>query len=158
MKIFNFYDYDNKIDYTWYNSSNVLYSKCIDNVDALKTLIVVFNNGATYQYEDIPVQEYLAFREHESQGKSLNEIVKKGGYSYTKLDSSNVEVLKEEYERRSNKNYFYSNDNEFKILDYQNRTMFKNEETLNERELKLIESVLTSFGITIKEYNFEKDE
>ena len=47
-KLFNYYSKLNEntgIDKSWYQSSNVLYSECIDVEDELKTLKVVFKNG-----------------------------------------------------------------------------------------------------------------
>ena len=79
-KLFNYYSKLNEntgIDKSWYQSSNVLYSECIDVEDELKTLKVVFKNGTQYQYEDVDVNDYLLFRDAESQGQALNKIIKK---------------------------------------------------------------------------------
>ena len=54
-KIFNYYS--DKVDHTWYNSSNIVYSECIDHDDALKTLKVVFANGTQYAYYDVDVNQ-----------------------------------------------------------------------------------------------------
>lgn len=49
-----------------------------------KTLLIEFNNGSKYQYEDVPHQEYTKFRMAKSQGTFFsNEISKK--YKYRKL-------------------------------------------------------------------------
>jgi hypothetical protein len=49
-----------------------------------KYLIVEFNNGLVYMYEDIPHKVYTQFRLSESQGKFFSvEISKK--YKYKKL-------------------------------------------------------------------------
>mgnify|MGYP003338621674 CR=1 FL=1 len=49
-----------------------------------KKLIVDFNNGGRYEYEDIPHQTYTKFRMSQSQGKFfMSEIAKK--YIYKKL-------------------------------------------------------------------------
>ena len=49
-----------------------------------KTLLIEFNNGSKYQYEDVPHQLYTSFRSSESQGKFFNsEISKK--FKYKKL-------------------------------------------------------------------------
>ena len=50
----------------------------------LKTLMVEFNNGFRYEYEEVPHQIYTRFRMSESQGKFFtSEISKK--YKYKKL-------------------------------------------------------------------------
>lgn len=49
-----------------------------------KSLIVEFNNGTMYEYENVPHQIYTRLRMSESQGKFFNaEISKK--YKYKKL-------------------------------------------------------------------------
>ena len=77
--------YNNETDKAWYNSSNIKFSKCIDHKNDLKTLDVVFNNGSTYRYKEVNVNDYLMFREAPSQGKALNQYVKTKGYEYEKL-------------------------------------------------------------------------
>ena len=54
MIVYNKY-LDNQ-DYTWYNSSNVLFSKCYDDPNSnTKTLKIVFKNGRTYIYKDVDI-------------------------------------------------------------------------------------------------------
>ena len=74
--------YKDNIDKVWYNSSNIAYSECLDRKDALKEVKVVFKNGTAYTYSDVAVQDYLMFREDASQGKALNQFIKK--YKFTK--------------------------------------------------------------------------
>lgn len=95
-KIINLYE--NKVDKTWYKSTNIKYSECIDNDDDFKTLRVVFSNGTQYQYEKVPVTDYLMFREADSQGKALNKIIKVGGYEYKKLDNADLDAIDKELE------------------------------------------------------------
>ena len=49
-----------------------------------KKLIVEFNNGFKYQYEDVPHQIYTKFRVAESQGKFFTTDISKK-YKYSKL-------------------------------------------------------------------------
>ena len=49
-----------------------------------KELIVEFNNGLRYSYENIPHQVYTQFRMSESQGKFFNSKIAKS-YQYRKL-------------------------------------------------------------------------
>jgi len=95
--------YKDNVERCWYDSSNVVYTECIDNYNELKTLKVVFSNGTQYQYNDIPVMDYLVFREDASQGKALNRLIKKNKYEYEKLDDVDVEVLNEELEKLQTK-------------------------------------------------------
>ena len=104
-KIYNFYKEDNSgvsVDKTWYDSSNVIYTECIDNDGELKQLKVVFANGSQYLYKDVDVRDYLLLREASSQGSTLNRIIKKKGYEYERLDNANLENIREEYEKVKN--------------------------------------------------------
>lgn len=49
-----------------------------------KKLIVEFNNGFKYEYEDVPHQIYTKFRMAESQGKFFTTDISKS-YKYKKL-------------------------------------------------------------------------
>jgi hypothetical protein len=49
-----------------------------------KELIVEFNNGLRYSYENVPHQLYTQFRMSESQGKFFNSKIAKS-YQYRKL-------------------------------------------------------------------------
>jgi hypothetical protein len=93
-KIFGFYS--NDVDKTWYQSSNIKYSECIDHDNDLKTLKVVFNNGTQYQYNKVDVRDYLFFKNDSSQGKALNQFIKGKGYEYEKLENADVKSLEDE--------------------------------------------------------------
>lgn len=146
-KLFNYYQ-DN-IDHTWYKSSNVKYSECIDNDNALKTLRIVFNNGTQYEYENVDVRDYLIFRDSDSQGKSLNRLIKEKKYEYKKLDNVNVDVLEEEYQLRSGNAYFINNEETFEITNNKGISTFKLDKTLDEDTLNLICDVLEALDIKI---------
>jgi hypothetical protein len=49
-----------------------------------KMMIVEFNNGSKYQYEDVPHQIYTRFRMSESQGKFFSTDISKK-YKFKKL-------------------------------------------------------------------------
>jgi len=49
-----------------------------------KKLVVEFNNGFKYEYEDVPHQSYTKFRMAESQGKYFTTDISKA-YKYKKL-------------------------------------------------------------------------
>ena len=49
-----------------------------------KKLVVEFNNGFKYEYDDIPHQTYTKFRMSESQGKFFTTEISKA-YKYKKL-------------------------------------------------------------------------
>ena len=106
--------YKDNVDKAWYNSSNIVYSECIDKRDSLKEVKVTFRNGNEYSYLDVAVQDYLMFREDASQGKALNKLLKK--YEFIKheekrdLEALNeelnnlLEIAKEELEKQENNN------------------------------------------------------
>jgi len=90
--------YENNAQYCWYDSTNVLFSKCFDNNPDLKALKVVFKNGATYMYKDVFVDDYTMFRDSDSTGSSFNKyIVKK--YKGVRIQDTDLVELKEQMER-----------------------------------------------------------
>ena len=91
MKKYNLYE--NNLDRTWYDSSNIVFSECIDNEGELKTVKVVFKGGRTYQYVDVKVNDYLMFRESPSQGKALNQYLKI--YEAQRIEDTDVNELED---------------------------------------------------------------
>lgn len=49
------------------------------------TLEIGFNNGTIYQYHGVPLHVYEGLMNASSKGTYLNQYIKKGGYSYTRL-------------------------------------------------------------------------
>ena len=97
MIIFRFYDTEEKVDYVWYKSSNVAFSKCDDKVNDYKDLTVVFNNGATYKYKKVNVNDYLMFvagGTNGSNGKELNTFIKKN-CEFEKLEPTDFNKLEQ---------------------------------------------------------------
>ena len=141
-KIFNFYSNDE--DVTWYQSSNIKYSKCIDHDNDLKTLNVVFNNGSQYQYKKVNVNDYLLFREDLSQGKALNKYIKGRGYEYEKLEDANLEALEGELNFRMEGGIFVFYDgNKLTIKDNKDVIML-------EREVKLTEDAYNALCASLE--------
>lgn len=83
--------YKNDLDKSWFNSSNVVYAECDDKENELKTVRITFKNGATYEYTDVKVQDYLLFREDASNGKAFIKYIKK--YDCKRLDDKNIDDL-----------------------------------------------------------------
>lgn len=88
--------YNNGIDKVWYDSSNIIYSECDDVLNSLKTLILVFKNGRAYKYFDVNVNDYLLFRESESQGKAFTKLIKP--YKFEKINDYDVNLIKSSLE------------------------------------------------------------
>ena len=63
------------------NSSNI---KSTEYDTESKDLVVEFNNGAKYKYDNVPHQVYTKFRLAESQGKFFTTDIAKQ-YSYKKV-------------------------------------------------------------------------
>ena len=99
-KIFNLYD--NDLDKTWFDSSNILYAECDDKTNQLKIVRITFKDGSTYQYKDVNVTDYLMFREAASNGKAFFKYIKK--YECEKMDKKSVESLQEELSTLLNEN------------------------------------------------------
>lgn len=135
----------------WYDSSNVIYTECIDNDNRPKTLKVVFSNGTQYQYEDVNVNHYLLFREDASQGKALNRLIKENKYEYKKIEDADLEAISEELFFRS-KNGFYleNNDEFFEIRNNKEESVFKLSKPLEEGYFEMINDILKAVGLETK--------
>ncbi len=91
------YDEEKHIDEVWYESSNVVYSKFVENEDDnYGQLYVTFKNGATYHYKDVDMPtDYLLFKSggiDNSQGKTLNKQIK-GKYEYERVSDEDIPAL-----------------------------------------------------------------
>lgn len=144
-KIFNFYA--NDTDKTWYQSSNIKYSECIDHDNDLKTLKVVFNNGTQYQYKKVDVRDYLLFRDASSQGKALNEYIKPKGYEYEKMENADLATLDGELTFRMEDGIFVLYDGDkFTIKDNKDNVICEKEVKLTEAAFQTICSALEAVG------------
>lgn len=140
--------YSDNVDKTWYRSTNVLYSECIDNDDKPKTLKVVFSNGRQYQYDDVDVRDYLFFRESCSQGKVLNSNIKK--YPCTRLEDADINLINEEYEYRTNNGMYISNKDKLSIKDNSENVVYELDKPVDEDTYNMINDILQAVGIKIK--------
>ena len=144
-KIFNFYA--NDVDVTWYQSSNIKYSKCIDHDNTLKTVDVVFNNGTQYRYKNVNVQDYLMFRDDSSQGKALNKFIKGKNYEYEKLENADLEALDSELTFRIEDGIFvFYDDGKFTMKDNKDKIICEKDVTLSEASFNTICSALEAVG------------
>jgi hypothetical protein len=147
-------------EHVWYNSSNILYSVIFDDqTNNNKNLKIVFKGGRTYLYTDVSPLDYVSFRESESQGKTLNEVIRK--YNCEKLndtDLTNLENLKTYYQSLDDisiNNYTikYNNQSgEFQLLN-NNVPIFEG----LEGNVSLI-NLFRSMNINYNLIEFEKDE
>lgn len=92
--------YENDIEKTWYISSNIFYSECDDTNNIGKTIRITFNNGNTYQYENVNVYDYISLRDAESQGKFFHKIMR--SYDVKKIDGPTINELKEKLAQQQN--------------------------------------------------------
>lgn len=157
-KIFNFYA--NDTDKTWYQSSNIRYSECIDHDNDLKTLKVVFNNGTQYQYKKVDVRDYLLFRDASSQGKALNEYIKPKGYEYEKMENADLATLDGELTFRMEDGIFVLYDGDkFVMKDSKDNVICEKDVKLTEAAFQTICSALEAVGkqLYIEGDNFVED-
>lgn len=95
------YDQEKRLDRVWYDSTNVFYSECEDIVDDYKILRVVFNNGETYEYKNVDVNDYVMFVRgglDGSNGRALNKYIKPR-CECEKIENLDKEKLTEELNR-----------------------------------------------------------
>lgn len=113
------YDKETHTDKVWYDSSNVFYSKFIENEnDNNGQLYVTFKNGATYHYIDVDMPtDYLLFKSggiDNSQGKALNKQIK-GKYEYERVEDIDVSLLLEELNKLNSQ----ENNKEVEEIDWE---------------------------------------
>ena len=113
MIIYN--KYLNNEDFTWYDSSNILFSKCYDNdVSENKTVKIVFKQGRTYLYKDVSTDDYIAFKTDPSNGSAFNKYIKKyQGVRIADTDIDKIQQLQEDFKKDENEIY------EFLLINYQ---------------------------------------
>ena len=87
-KIYN--KYIKNEDHTWYDSTNIIYSVLFD-VGETKSLKIVFKGGRTYLYKNVEPQDYVLFRDAESNGIAFNTYIKK--YDCTHQEDTSLDEL-----------------------------------------------------------------
>lgn len=85
--------YENGQEFCWYDSTNTLFSKCYDIPGDLKVVKIVFKSGATYLYKNVDVNDYLAFRDSESNGHSFFKHIK--NYVNVRIQDTDLGKLEE---------------------------------------------------------------
>ena len=144
----------------WYASSNIKYSELIDHDNNLKTLKVVFNNATQYQYKNVNVQDYLLFRDAESQGKALNQYIKGNNYEYEKLENADLATLDGELGFRMDGGIFvFFDGDKFTMKDNKDNIICEKEVKLTEAAFNTICSALEAVGkqLYIEGKNFLED-
>ena len=149
MLLFSYY-IENEKDRAWFDSSNVFYAECDESETQFKNVRVVFKNGQQYQYEDVPVYDWTLFKNSDSQGKKLNELFKKNGYKYTKIENADIESLQEEYIFRTGNGYLLlANDETLKLLDNKDNVKYEMPKP-NIEIIEHIKGMLESLGNIVK--------
>lgn len=105
--------YINNEDYTWYNSSNIIFSKCYDNDQNTKTVKLVFKDGRTYVYRNVDVNDYLSFKNAESNGSAVNKHITKK-YQGVRISDTDIEKLNEL------QTSFFNEENEINNTEFSN--------------------------------------
>lgn len=86
--------YVNQEDHVWYDSSNIVYSKCYDTQSSnLKTIKIVFKGGRTYVYKQVDTNDYLLFKMATSNGEAFNKYIKK--YEAVRIADTDMAKLTE---------------------------------------------------------------
>ncbi len=148
-KVFGYYK--DELDRTWYDSSNIKYSECIDKENELKKVKVVFKNGTQYQYSDVDVRDYLFFRDAPSQGKALNQYIKEKKYPYEKLENADIAKLDEEFEFRQNGGLFIDyKDGRLVLRNNADEELLNKEVELNDDAFETIVDIINALEIRNK--------
>jgi hypothetical protein len=163
-KIFDLYTKDkngNDIARTWYESTNIRYSECVDYDNKLKTLRVVFNNGTQYEYKNVDVNSFLLFRDAPSQGKAINEYIKAKGYEYEKLENADLANLDGELAFRMNGGIFvFYEDGKLTMKDNKDKVICEREVKLTTEAFDAVCAALEAVGkeLYIEGKDFEDGE
>lgn len=83
--------YINKELHCWYDSSNLIYSKCYDSDGDTVNLKIVFKGGRTYLYRDVKKQDFMAMIASPSSGDGFNNHIKK--YNCARLTDTDLKEL-----------------------------------------------------------------
>lgn len=159
MKKLNIYDKEKKLDKAWFDSSNIIYAECIDNTNDLKTVTIVFKNGTQYLYSGVNVNDWLLFREAESQGKSIskyiskkNPITKEAIYKYHKLQDADLDKINEEYNKAYMEKYGSVNLSLDDFIELINKTLLDLKvESINGNDfIRTMQKRLTNNGIKVE--------
>ena len=144
-------------EYCWYDSSNVVYTECLDPDNDFKTLKVVFSNGTQYEYKKVNSMDYLLLREDVSQGKALNRIIKGKKYEYEKLENADLDAINDELFFRSNDGIYIENGSEFfEIRNNKNESLFKLSKPLDKDYFDLVVDILKAVGKNVKEIEHDQ--
>jgi len=114
------YDKATRTQKAWHKSTMIRYTEMAeDEFENKGNLFVTFNNGDTYVYKNVLLEDYLAFvggSTDASQGKTLNRVIKTK-YEYEKVGKADLEEIAREFEAsekpepekdRRNDTYFIS--------------------------------------------------
>lgn len=144
-------------EYCWYDSSNVVYTECLDPDNDFKTLKVVFSNGTQYEYKKVNSMDYLLLREDSSQGKALNRIIKGKKYEYEKLGNADLDAINDELFFRSNDGIYIENGSEFfEIRNNKDESLFKLSKPLDKDYFDLVVDILKAVGKNVKEIEHDQ--
>lgn len=144
-------------EYCWYDSSNVVYTECLDPDNDFKTLKVVFSNGTQYEYKKVNSMDYLLLREDPSQGKALNRIIKGKKYEYEKLEDADLDAINDELFFRSNDGIYLENGSEFfEIRNNKDESLFKLSKPLDKDYFDLVVDILKAVGKNVKEIEHDQ--
>ena len=87
------FKYENSQEFCWYDSSNIIFSKCYNNPGDYKVVKIIFKNGRTYLYKNVDVKDYIMFRDAESNGTAFTQHIKK--YAATRIQDTDLSKLEE---------------------------------------------------------------
>ena len=91
----------------WHNSSMIKYTEMVEDPEEnYGDLTVVFNNGSTYRYKDVSLGDYVLIASggiDASNGKTFNDVIKKHGYAYERIEPLSQEYIDRGLEEVLNK-------------------------------------------------------
>lgn len=151
MTIFKYYNNQKELERAWFDSSNLLYGECDDSSDGEdKTVRLVFNNGAKYEYTGVHVLDWVKLRNAKSNGKEFNVTFRKGGYECKKLEDVSVDELKEEMEFRMKNGIFFLVENNTLTATDEEDTVLCRLNISSDKEIENLEKFACALGRKVK--------
>lgn len=121
-----------------YDSSNVLGAE-YNKMDA--TLTIYFKRGANYSYYNVKESDFQRFDTAESQGKALNEVIKKGDYRYQRNEDTDPTHYQNEVKRLINQRLASLQSTLYEKMESTN-IEYKDEGYFPQRSLEEIETLI----------------
>ena len=169
--IAKYYNEKTLTEKVWHNSSMIKYTEMTEDPNEnYGDLTVVFNNGSTYKYKRVSLEDYVYMVSgglDASNGKTFNKVIKERGYEYNKLEPLSSEYisrgLQEYYDMMEHRKvtYFISGPEDFTEEEFDSQIVQRILNVVDEEEKENIYFVIADsekFGNAVISYLVDIEE